>query len=496
MNRMYHSTRNSDIQVTASYAILQGLSPDGGLFVPASIPQLDAPIEELSRMSYQELAYEVLKLYLTDYTEEELKDCINKAYDDKFDTSEIAPLKTVGGRHYLELFHGATIAFKDMALSILPHLLTKAARKNNISDEIVILTATSGDTGKAALAGFADVEGTKIIVFYPKDGVSRVQEKQMVTQKGDNTYVIGICGNFDDAQTGVKNIFNDRELEERMKAAGYRFSSANSINIGRLLPQIVYYIYSYGELYRRNEISKGEKINFVVPTGNFGNILAAYYAKQMGLPIDKLICASNDNKVLFDFFETGVYDRNREFILTISPSMDILVSSNLERLLYHIAGEDSKKTMELMQALGSRGRYEITPAMRYNLEGFIGGYATVDETKAAINKIYTETGYVMDTHTAVAASVYDKYLEEERDDTKTVIVSTASPYKFAESVLEAIGQSTIPEDDYEQAMLLKEMSGTPIPGAVEEIHFAGIRHDRICESDKMSAIVEEILKII
>lgn len=496
MNLMYHSTRNKNIRVTASQAILQGLAPDGGLFVPESIPRLTKPVEELSRMNYRELAYEVLSKYLTDYTEEELKDCINKAYDEKFDTPDIAPLKKVGQIHYLELFHGATIAFKDMALSILPHLLTNAARKNNIYDEIVILTATSGDTGKAALAGFADVKGTKIIVFYPKDGVSRVQEKQMITQKGDNTHVIGILGNFDDAQTGVKKIFGDSELNEKMKKAGYRFSSANSINIGRLVPQIVYYVYAYANIYKRNEIKSGEEVNFVVPTGNFGNILAAYYAKQMGLPIGKLICASNDNKVLFDFFKTGIYDRNREFVLTISPSMDILVSSNLERLIYHISGNDTEKTASLMQALSTGGRYEITPDMRRNLKDFCSGYATIDETKKVINKVYKETGYVMDTHTAVAAGVYEKYFKDDIDPDKTVIVSTASPYKFAESVLEAIGVENIPENDYEQAGLLKEVSGTPIPGAVEELHYAEIRHTGVCEPGKMRAEVEKILKII
>ena len=496
MNLMYHSTRNSNIRATASQAILQGLSPDGGLFVPESIPQLTKSIDELAGMNYRELAYEVLSLYLTDYTQEEIKDCISKAYDHKFDSPDIAPLYKAGGVHYLELFHGATIAFKDMALSILPHLLTTAARKNNISDEIVILTATSGDTGKAALAGFADVEGTKIIVFYPKDGVSSVQEKQMVTQKGDNTYVIGIRGNFDDAQTGVKKIFGDKDLEERMSKAGYRFSSANSINIGRLLPQIIYYFHSYVELYRRKEIIEGEHINFVVPTGNFGNILAAYYAKQMGLPVGKLICASNDNKVLFDFFQTGVYDRKREFILTISPSMDILVSSNLERLLYHIAGDDASKTKELMEALSSRGRYEITPDMRKNLEDFVGGYATINETSATIHKVYTEAKYVIDTHTAVATSVYEKYIDKDKDRVKTVIVATASPYKFAESVLNAIGIKELPNDDYEQAVLLREISGIEIPVAVEEIHRAEIRHKIVCETDEMKTEVEEILKKI
>jgi len=496
MNLMYHSTRSKEIRVTASQAILQGLAPDGGLFVPESVPQLDKPLEELAEMNYRELAYEILSRFLTDYSEEELKDCINRAYDNKFDTPDIAPLKKAGKMYYLELFHGATIAFKDMALSILPHLLTKAARKNNIDDDIVILTATSGDTGKAALAGFADVKGTKIIVFYPKDGVSKVQEKQMITQKGNNTYVIGIRGNFDDAQTGVKKIFGDAELKEKMSKAGYRFSSANSINVGRLIPQIVYYVYAYTKLLKIGAIKSGGKINFVVPTGNFGNILAAYYAKKMGLPVDKLICASNDNKVLFDFFRTGIYDRNREFVLTISPSMDILVSSNLERLIYHISGNDTHKTAELMKTLNTGGRYEISADMRINLNDFLSGYATVEETKEAIQRVYKETGYVIDTHTAVATEVYEKYFKEDIDPSRTVIVSTASPYKFAESVLAAIGAENMPADDFEQAKLLEEISGVPIPEAVKEIHHAEVRHNRICEPAGMKSEVEEILKII
>ncbi len=496
MNLMYRSTRNSNNRVTASKAVLQGLSSDGGLFVPETIPVLSKTMEELSLMDYRELAYEVMKLFLTDYTEEELKECINKAYDDKFDTPEIAPLKQVGQAYYLELFHGATIAFKDMALSILPHLLTKSAKKNNVKEEIVILTATSGDTGKAALEGFADVEGTKIIVFYPKDGVSSVQEKQMVTQQGDNTDVIGIDGNFDDAQTGVKMMFNNTELAERLKNSGYLFSSANSINIGRLVPQIVYYVYSYTTLYRKKQIIQGEKVNFVVPTGNFGNILAAYYAKCMGVPIDKLICASNENKVLFDFFQTGRYDKNREFILTESPSMDILVSSNLERLIYHIADCDSQVTAQFMNALSSQGTYEITDRMKANLEGFIGGWASEQETREAINRVYKENDYVIDTHTAVAASVYHEYVKKTDSAAKTVIVSTASPYKFAKSVLESLELKEVPEDDYEQAILLKKVSKTEIPKAVEEIRTAPILHKKVCETSKMQAIVEEILKII
>lgn len=337
MELFYRSTRNENVMLTASEAILKGLSDEGGLFVPEYIPKLPVPLADLAGMDYQETAYVVMKQFLTDFTEEELRGCIRAAYDDKFDNEEIAPIAKVDGVYYLELFHGPTIAFKDMALSILPHLMTTAARKHHVTDEIVILTATSGDTGKAALAGFADVEGTRIIVFYPKGGVSDVQRLQMVTQKGDNTAVIAIHGNFDEAQSGVKKMFEDERLKAELQKAGFRFSSANSINIGRLVPQIVYYVHAYGCLLKHEEIQEGEAVNVVVPTGNFGNILAAYFAKQMGVPIAKLICASNENKVLFDFFETGTYDKNREFILTESPSMDILISSNLERLIYLIS---------------------------------------------------------------------------------------------------------------------------------------------------------------
>ena len=383
MSLFYRSTRDDSVRVTASQAILKGLAPDGGLFVPESIPSLDKSLEELSKMSYKEVAYEVMKLMLDDFTEEELKNCIDKAYDSKFDTEEIAPLVKAEGAYFLELFHGATIAFKDMALSILPHLLTTSAKKNDVKNEIVILTATSGDTGKAALAGFADVPGTKIIVFYPKGGVSHVQELQMVTQKGENTSVVAIHGNFDNAQSGVKAIFEDKELAAELDAKGYQFSSANSINIGRLVPQVVYYVYAYAKLLENEEIQAGEEINVTVPTGNFGNILAAYYAKQMGVPIAKLICASNDNKVLFDFFQTGVYDRNREFILTSSPSMDILISSNLERLIYKIAGADAAKDVTLMQNLAAEGKYEITDEMKAQLKDFYGNYASEKETAEA-----------------------------------------------------------------------------------------------------------------
>ena len=495
MELLYRSTRNHDVAVTASRAILQGLAEDGGLFVPDRIPALETDLEKLPDMTYQETAYEVMKLFLTDFTEEELKHCIESAYDEKFDTREIAPLKAADGAWYLELFHGATIAFKDMALSILPHLLTTSARKNQVKNEIVILTATSGDTGKAALAGFADVPGTKIIVFYPKNGVSPIQEKQMVTQKGDNTFVVGIKGNFDDAQSGVKKIFGDKELKKEMDQAGYQFSSANSINIGRLVPQIVYYVYAYGRMLASGELKAGEKMNVVVPTGNFGNILAAYYAKNMGLPIEKLICASNDNKVLVDFFQTGTYDKNRKFILTSSPSMDILISSNLERLIYLIAGCDSDRNAELMKQLAENGRYEITPEMRGRLSDFYGNYASEDETAEEISQVYHKTGYVLDTHTAVASRVYRKYRAESGDRTKTVIASTASPYKFTRSVMDAIGGDNAGLTDFELVDKLSELSGVKIPRAIEEIRTAPVLHDTVVETENMKATVKKFLNM-
>ena len=494
MDLLYSSTRNGEEKVTASKAILKGLADDGGLFVPESIPKLDVTIEELAKMSYQETAYAVMKLFFTDFTEEELKNCINKAYDSKFDTEEIAPLVEADGAYYLELFHGATIAFKDMALSILPHLLTTAAKKNQVNNEIVILTATSGDTGKAALAGFADVEGTKIVVFYPKDGVSPIQKQQMVTQKGDNTYVVGINGNFDQAQTGVKKMFSDKELAKELDAAGYQFSSANSINIGRFIPQITYYVYAYAKLYANGKIAKDEKINIVVPTGNFGNILSAFYAKNMGLPVAKLICASNENKVLYDFFETGKYDKNREFILTSSPSMDILISSNLERLIYWAAGNDAKKNVEFMTALTKEGVYEITPQMQEKLKDFYGNYASEEETAEAIRTLYEKTGYILDTHTAVASSVYGKYKAETKDDqTATVIASTASPFKFSRSVMDAIDPKYDTMEEFELIDELSKIGNVKIPNAIEEIRNAPVRHKATCEVDEMPRVVKEFL---
>lgn len=493
MNLLYRSTRGHGTPKTASLAILQGLAEDGGLFVPDYIPKLDKSMQQLAGLSYQETAYEVMKLFLTDYTEAELKHCINRAYDSKFDTTEIAPITKKCGAYYLELFHGSTIAFKDMALSILPYLMVTAARKNDCKNDIVILTATSGDTGKAALAGFADVPGTKIIVFYPKNGVSPIQEKQMVTQRGANTFVVGIHGNFDDAQSGVKRLFGDEELKAEMNEAGLQFSSANSINIGRLVPQVVYYVYAYAQLLARGELKDGEIMNVVVPTGNFGNILAAYYAKNMGVPVGKLICASNENKVLFDFFRTGFYDKNREFILTSSPSMDILISSNLERLIYKIAGADPVKNEALMKQLVAEGRYKITDAMKTQLVDFFGGYASEVQTAEQIKKVYEKEAYVMDTHTAVASAVYDQYKAATGDETKTVIASTASPYKFTRSVMNAIDLAYDEKSDFELVDELAKLSGTKIPQAIEDIRTAPVLHKTVCDKTEMKDTVKKFL---
>ena len=493
MDIVYKSTRDNSIRVSASEAILKGLSDEGGLFVPENIPALDVSLEELSRMDYRGTAFHILKKFLTDFTDEELHNCINSAYDEKFDCPAVAPLRKAGNAYYLELFHGRTIAFKDMALSILPHLMITSARKKGIGNEIVILTATSGDTGKAALAGFADVPGTRIIVFFPKDGVSPVQKKQMVTEKGKNTLVIGVNGNFDDCQSAVKQMFSDRDLKERLNKRGYQFSSANSINIGRLIPQIVYYVYAYGSLIKEGAIKAGDPINVVVPTGNFGNILAAYYAKEMGLPVGTLICASNENKVLFDFFNTGEYDRNREFILTSSPSMDILISSNLERLIYHISGNDADRNARFMEELKESGRYKISPEMRNRLSAFRAYYASEKDTADKIRDLYRESGYVIDTHTAVAGFAYDSYLKDTGDETVTVIASTASPYKFAKSVMTDIDLSFASGEDFPLIDELSKLSGVPVPGAVSEIRDAEIIHKTECEKDQMMEQVEKFL---
>ncbi len=494
MEVRYRNTRDENEVVASSEAILKGLADGGGLYVPTAIPALDKSLRELSGMTYQETAYEVMKLFLTDFSEEELKRCIACAYDEKFDTETIAPLVYAEGAYYLELFHGPTIAFKDMALSILPHLMITAAKKNQLDKEIVILTATSGDTGKAALAGFAGVKGTRIIVFYPKDGVSPIQERQMVTQAGDNTLVVGIRGNFDQAQSGVKQMFSDPAFQEEIGRQGFCFSSANSINIGRLVPQIVYYVYAYGRLLAEGKIAEGDKVNMVVPTGNFGNILAAYYAKRMGLPIGRLICASNENKVLYDFFRTGVYDKNREFVLTTSPSMDILISSNLERLIYTIAGEDAAVNKKLMRELAETGRYEITPEMQKELRDFYGGFTDQTQTKEVICALYEKTGYVIDPHTAVAAGVYEQYRRKSGDGNVSVIVSTASPFKFAGSVMDAIEPEHKRCDDFALTERLHDLAGVEVPRAVEEIKNAPIRHQTVCEVEQMADVVRGFLR--
>ena len=492
MTLVYQSTRDEKNTVTASQAILQGLATDGGLFTPVSYPQVELDFDTLKDASYQEVAKLVLSAFLDDFTAEELDYCISHAYDSKFDTPAIAPLVKLDGQYNLELFHGSTIAFKDMALSILPYFMTTAAKKHGLENKIVILTATSGDTGKAAMAGFADVPGTEIIVFYPKDGVSKVQELQMTTQTGDNTHVIAIDGNFDDAQTNVKHMFNDVALREKLAANKMQFSSANSMNIGRLVPQVVYYVYAYAQLVKTGQITAGEKVNFTVPTGNFGNILAAFYAKQIGLPVGKLICASNENNVLTDFFKTHVYDKKREFKVTTSPSMDILVSSNLERLIFHLVGNDATKTKELMESLVATGQYQLSNFDADILDLFAAAYADEAETAAEIKRVYEASDYIEDPHTAVASAVYQKYRTQTGDTAKTVIASTASPYKFPVVAVEAVtGETGL--GDFEALAKLHILSGVPVPPAVDGLETAPVRHRTSVATKDMQAAVEDYL---
>lgn len=487
-NITYIGTRNKDIRMTASKAILKGICPDGGLFIPEEMPVMEKSIEELAKLDYRGLAYEVMSLFFTDFTEDELRYCINNAYDNKFDTDAIAPVVEKDGVYFLELFHGKTIAFKDMALSILPYLMKTSAKKNNINKDIVILTATSGDTGKAALEGFADVEGTKIIVFYPDGGVSPVQKQQMVTQKGKNVCVAAITGNFDDAQSAVKSIFTDEEMIKELDEKGYIFSSANSINIGRLIPQVAYYWYAYCQLVKSKSIKAGDKINFTVPTGNFGNILAGYFAKKMGLPVNKFICASNSNKVLYDFFRTGEYNKNRDFILTVSPSMDILVSSNLERLVCMLTSQE--KTAEFMKDLSDKGVYN----MNVKADDIVGEYADEEDTFSAIRKMYINCNYVLDTHTAVAYAAYDKYVNESGDNIPTVIVSTASPYKFAKDVCIAIDEKYRNQDAFLLMKELEKISGVKIPEPVKDIENREIIYNNLCDREKIKSFVKEYLR--
>lgn len=490
----YHSTRNSLLKYTASEAILSGISPDGGLFVPSTIPKLGFPLEQISQMTYPELAFHVMKDFLPDFTEEELQNCVS-VYDDRFDDSKITPLVHKDSIYFLELFHGPTIAFKDMALSILPRLMTTAASKNHVENEIIILTATSGDTGKAAMVGFADVPQTKIIVFYPKNGVSEIQEKQMLTQQGKNVSVVAIDGNFDDAQSKVKEMFADKKLAEELQVSEMQFSSANSINIGRLIPQVIYYIYAYGQMVQSGSIQPGDLINVTVPTGNFGNILAAYYAKKMGLPINKCIVASNENNVLTDFFETGTYDRNRDFTLTSSPSMDILVSSNLERLLYMLVGEDTQEVKNYMYELSLVGQYQVAKKVMKEATEFYANFATEKEVQEQIEKTFKRTNYVIDPHTAVASVVAKKYQEETGDQTPMLVASTASPYKFPTAVLDAIVPNFKSHSLEEALSELKVQSTVPYPPAVEEALYSSILHDTVITTEEMPEEVKRILGI-
>ena len=489
----YQSTRGSQNIKTAAQAVIQGIAEDRGLYVPGEMPKLPKSIEELVGKTYREIAFEIIGSFFTDYTAEEMQACVEGAYDLKFEEAEIVPIKEAGGAHFMELYHGKTAAFKDMALSILPYLLTTAMKKEKEDKKICILTATSGDTGKAALEGFADVPGTEIIVFFPNQGVSEVQERQMITQEGDNTHVFAIEGNFDDAQTGVKKIFNDGAFAEKLAESGCKLSSANSINIGRLVPQVAYYVFGYVKLVEQGVIKTGEPVNVVVPTGNFGNILAAYYAGKMGIPFGKLICASNKNKVLTDFFNTGVYDINRDFYLTNSPSMDILISSNLERLLYHLSGNDGAEIKGLMESLESEKKYEVSDKIKEGLADFYGGFASMEETNETIGKMYDEHGYLMDTHTAVAYKVYQDYVSETGDETPTLIASTASAYKFADSVAKAIGLGE-EANGFEYVKSVAAKTGVRIPAGLKDLENKEIRHTGVIEVPAMAKAVEDSVK--
>ncbi len=496
---LYTSTRDKNVKVTSSQAIAQGISADGGLFVPQSIPTIDKQfIDSLVSLDYISRAKKVLSLYLTDYTDEEIDMCVKGAYaEGKFSSDKVSPINTIAkGKNILELWRGPTCAFKDMALQLLPYLLTTAAKKTVADKTIVILVATSGDTGKAALEGFKDVPGTKIMVFYPNDGVSPMQKLQMTTQAGENVAVCAINGNFDDAQNGVKKIFTDKEVAARLAEKGMMFSSANSINWGRLVPQIVYYVSAYCDLIEKGAIKNGDEVNVVVPTGNFGNILAAYYAKRMGVPFAKLICASNANNVLTDFLKTGTYDKNRKFFTTTSPSMDILISSNLERLLYHLSGENDETIRQWMSLLSAEGKYTVTPDVKAQIgELFDAGCCDDKQTAETIAKTYKD-GYLLDTHTAVAVKVYDDYVKATGDSKETIIASTANPYKFSAAVLGAISQVPENADEFMQVDLLKSVSGEPCPPQLATLKGKAPRFTDCCNKEDMVDKVYEMLGIL
>lgn len=495
----YQSTRNSGLQITSSQAISQGISEDGGLFVPCEIPQLTlSEIGGLAGKTYPEQAAFLLGKFLTDFSGEELLDFAGKAYTTpKYESEDIIELSHLyEGTYVLELWHGPTCAFKDMALQILPHLLTASLKKTQLNKKVVILVATSGDTGKAALEGFRDIPGTEIVVFYPEDGVSPMQKRQMTTQEGNNVFVCAIQGNFDDAQSGVKKIFTSPDWKEKLERSGRMFSSANSINWGRLVPQIVYYVSSYARLVETGELSLGEKVNIVVPTGNFGNILAAYYAKQMGLPVGKLICASNSNNVLTDFIQTGVYDRNRPFHTTLSPSMDILISSNLERLLYHLCGKDSQQITKWFDSLASSGRYEVTDTVKNALkQDFYAGWCDDEKTKDTIKEIYQQYSYTCDPHTAVAAAVCKQYKKETGDTAKHIIASTASPYKFSAGVLDAILGQVPEQSEFELVEKLEAVSCYTIPESLKRLRSLPVRFQETISKESLGSYLEKALKI-
>ncbi len=487
----YTSTRNSKIKVSSAEAISKGLSADGGLFLPTEIPIVTKEeLNALKNKTYIERAKFVLGKFLTDFTEDELDYCCKGAYTGSFDNELPAPVKKLNNTAYiLELWHGPTCAFKDLALQILPYLLTTSVKKLGNKNETVILVATSGDTGKAALEGFKDVEGTSIMVFYPTDGVSKMQKLQMSTQEGKNVFVCAIKGNFDDAQTGVKKIFGNKELEKLLETNNKQFSSANSINWGRLVPQIVYYISAFIDM------GCPEKFNVVVPTGNFGNILAAFYAKEMGLPINKLICASNANNVLTDFINTGIYDKNRHFYTTSSPSMDILISSNLERLLYLLSGYNDELIKQWQTELFNGGKYEVTKEVKDKIKkDFFGGYCNDEQTFKTIKETFEKYGYLCDTHTAVAVNVYNGYVEKTGDETPTVIASTASPYKFAPNVIKALGIKEV-DDDFKQLDVLCEKSKMPVPKSILELKNKEVRFKKVLEKDDMQKAVKDFLNI-
>lgn len=496
----YTSTRDKSIKVTASQAIAQGISEEGGLFVPCELPQFSMDkINSMVSMSYIDRAKTVLKEFLTDFTEEELNYCVEGAYNaEKFSSPAVAPTVNINGnKNILELWHGPTCAFKDMALQLLPYLMTVSAKKTAEGKTIVILVATSGDTGKAALEGFKDVENTKILVFYPVDGVSPMQKLQMTTQEGKNVAVCAINGNFDDAQSAVKTIFTDADIKAQLADKNMMFSSANSINWGRLVPQIVYYFSTYCDMIAMNNIQAGEEINIVVPTGNFGNILAGYYAKKMGLPVKTLVCASNSNNVLTDFLKTGTYDKNRSFYTTTSPSMDILISSNLERLLYHMSGEDDKLVADLMKQLSENGKYTVSDALIKDIQStFNAGFASEDEVNKTIKNHFEKYNYLCDTHTAVAIKVYDNYVSETNDDIPTVIDSTASPYKFSKSVLSAVLDGKTPEfDEFEMVDKLNAVTNAAVPAPLANLKDKVVRFNNVCDKENMSEMVFKLLDL-